>query len=40
MLASSSELVTPVFCKSLKTATVITATGIEVEMVRPTRSPR
>ncbi len=40
VLASSRLLPTPMPFRARKTATVITATGIEVEMVSPTRSPR
>ena len=38
--ASRIELETPARARSRKAATVITATGMEVEIVRPTLSPR
>ncbi len=39
-LASRIDVPTPATRSARKAATVITATGIEVEMVRPARSPR
>ena len=40
VFASSTVAVAPTPRITRKTATVITATGIDVEMVRPTRNPR